>query len=632
MQRTGRLSVPRVTRSRRSIFAQAGLAAAMVLLLAAAARLQVLEVGEWTMAAMTNRVREVIVPAPRGTIYDRHGQVVAENVVGYRVMLMPGNRDSMNAQLKRLQVVLGITDAEIVRAQKKWAREPHLPMTVMADAPESAVARLEEQRLRYPGVLVHEYAKRHYPAGSAVAHMIGYVSEVNEEQLASPTWQGYKQGWWIGQAGLERAYEKVIGGQPGSDYLEIDAMGRIKRWLPEEMGMPPIPGNDLQLYLDLDLQRYIQAIWPRQYRGAFVALDPQTGGVLAYYSHPDFDPNQFIGGIPDTLWKRLNANESKPLLDRAGGSGAGQPPASTWKLMVAAMALEEKVITPDEYMPVPCTGGIFILGRYARCWVETGHGKQNLVGGIFNSCDVYFYQVGARLGLKRMTMLGTRMGYQKKTGIDLPNEQRNQFPTGPEYWQRTLGYAPKPSEVISLAIGQGPNTMTPLKNGCVIRRSYTTGWEDDRAAPRHVGQSENRRRPQPHPGKRDVAAKGHAQSRRTGRHCPTLTLAAMGLHWKNRYCAGLRKLLGAAPRMVYWHGGSPGKGQGDRRCDVSAEWRARLAGFGLRSECGQLLPESETRKAVRTVSDGPHTIREEPSRRCKLAVRPGRGSTNARSA
>src|SRR5262245_6874800 len=145
MQRTGRLSVPRVVRVRRSIFARAALAFSVVVLLAAAARLQVLEVNEWAVAAKNNRLREVVVPAPRGTIYDRHGQVVAENVVGYRIMLMPGNRDSMNAQLTRLKSVLGINDADIARAKKKWSREMHLPMTVMADAPVDAVARLEEQ-------------------------------------------------------------------------------------------------------------------------------------------------------------------------------------------------------------------------------------------------------------------------------------------------------------------------------------------------------------------------------------------------------------------------------------------------------------------------------------------------------
>jgi penicillin-binding protein 2 len=219
----------------------------------------------------------------------------------------------------------------------------------------------------------------------------------------------------------------------------------------------------LQLYLDLDLQRYIEGIWPRQYRGGFVAIEPSTGGILAYYSFPSYDPNAFIGGIPDSLWARLNGDKAKPLLDRAGGTGSAQPPASTWKLMVAAMALEEKVITPEELMPVACTGGIYILGRYALWWGKGGHGRSNLIKGIQQSCDVYFYQVGARLGLKRFLETGTRMGFGKRTGIDLPNEPRNNFPESPEWWVKNLRYTPKESEVVSMAIGQGPITMTPLK-------------------------------------------------------------------------------------------------------------------------------------------------------------------------
>jgi penicillin-binding protein 2 len=279
--------------------------------------------------------------------------------------------------------------------------------------------------------------------------------------LTDPQFAGYQQGRWIGKQGLERRYEKWLGGDPGARYLEIDAMGRIQKWLGDEL--PPIPGRDLQLYLDLDLQRYIEGIWPRQFRGGFVALDPKTGGILAYYSYPSFDPNAFIGGIPDTLFKRLNADPAKPQLDRAGGTGSAQPPASTWKLLVAAMALEEGVITPEEQMPVACTGGAFLLGRYARCWEKAGHGRSDLIKGITLSCDVYFYQVGARLGLKRFVETGTRMGFQTRTGIDLPGEPRNSFPDSLGFWMKNFGYRPKESEVLSLAIGQGPTSMTPLK-------------------------------------------------------------------------------------------------------------------------------------------------------------------------
>jgi len=463
---------------RRSAAARGVLFLILIILLGAAAKLQVLEVNEYARAAKNNRLRPLLVQAPRGTIYDRHGEVIAENVPAYQVLIMPGKRDSMNAQIERLQPILGLNNSDIKRAWRKFNIAPHLPMILLADAPSDVIARLEERRRDFPGVLVFEYAKRHYPAGDAVAHFIGYVSEINEEQLKNPDYAAYEQGRWIGQQGLERQYEKVIGGQPGVRYLEIDAMGRIKRWLPEEMGVPAIPGKDLQLNIDLDLQRYMQGIFPRGYKGAFIALDPQTGGVLAYYSNPSYDPNVFTGGIAPAIYDSLLKDPGKPLFDRVAGST--QPPASTWKLPVAAMALEEKVITPEEIMPITCTGGMSYQGRYARCWERIGHGRVDLIRGIMHSCDVYFYQVGIKLHLKRFVEVGTRLGFQKKTGIDLPTEVRNIFPDNLGYWKKHFGYGPPAdNEVMSLSIGQGAVTMTPLK----MAQLYEAMARDDGKAP-----------------------------------------------------------------------------------------------------------------------------------------------------
>lgn len=473
----GRLSSPRSARVRRSRGARALLLAVMAGLGFTLLRLQVIDVEQYALLARTNRMRPLSVPAPRGTIYDRHGQVVAENVVGYQIGLMPGPRDSMNAQLQRLRPILGLTDADVARARRRWEQERHFPMVVMADAPERAVARLEERRFLFPGVLVNEYPKRHYPAGPVVAQLIGYVSQINAAELARPEFQGYTQGRMIGKQGLEREYEARLSGEPGIRYLEVDAFGRIKRWLPDEVGVPPVPGRDLQLSLDLDLQRYVASIFPNEHPGAFAAIDPQTGGVLALYSTPNYDPNQFIGGIPQSLYDSLTADPRKPLLDRAAGSA--QPPASTWKLVVAAMALEEKVIQPDEVMPIPCTGGMWYGGRYAHCWEPAGHGWVDLTKGIMHSCDVYFYQVGIRIGLKRFLELGTRMGFQRRTGLDLPTEVRNIFPTGLEWYEERYGYRPYENLVMSLAIGQAEVTMTPLK----MAQFYTAIARPDGRAP-----------------------------------------------------------------------------------------------------------------------------------------------------
>ena len=459
MQRTGRMRTPRRERIHRSRIVRAAVVGLMVALGTSLFRLQVMHGGEYALVSQRNRLRPVPIPAPRGTIYDRHGQVVAGSIPGYQVMLMPGPVDSMQAQLARLTPVLGLTPANIARATRKWQRQRHLPMIVLDDAGLQAIARLQERRRHFPGVLVTEFAKRYYPNGENIAHMIGYVAEIDERDLAAD-FQDYEQGRWIGKSGLERQYERLIGGTPGMRYLEIDAHGRITGWLPDEMSTPPVPGRDLHLHLDLDLQNFIAHIFPREFTGSIVALDPATGGILAYYSHPTYDPNRFVGGIPTSYWRELQDDPARPLLDRVAGSG--QPAASSWKLAVAGMALTLGVITPEEYMPQPCTGGIF-YGRYARCWLSSGHGRMNLIEGIKNSCNVYFYQLGIKIGLERFLETGARLGFAERTGVDLPSEIRPNFPTRIGYYEERFGYTPYDNEVLSLAIGQGPITMTVLK-------------------------------------------------------------------------------------------------------------------------------------------------------------------------
>ncbi len=461
MQFTTRIHQSRAQRLRRSAAARVVVVIVALFLLIPLYRLQILTAEQFALQARQNRMRPVVVRAPRGTIYDRHGRIVAENIVGYQVLLMPAPTDTLRAQVARLQPLLGLDSADVVRAFRRHQRAPHLPMEVVGDASPEAVARLEERRFLFPDVLVQEYPKRHYPAGPAIAHFIGYVSEISERELGFPAFEGYEQGRWIGKAGIEAFYEKQLGGEPGVRYLEIDARGRIKQWLPEEYGRPALPGDDLHLYLDLDLQEYIAHVFPKEYTGALVAIDPKTGGILAAYSHPSYDPNDFIGGIPIDLWDRLRNDPAKPLLDRVANSG--QPAASTWKLAVAAMALDVGAITPEEYMPISCGGGLNYGNRYWRCWQASGHGRMNLVEGIKNSCNVYFYQVGLRIGLDRFLETGIRLGFDQRTGVDLPSEFKPIFPESRDYWTRRWGFPAQEGEVLSLAIGQGPTTMTALK-------------------------------------------------------------------------------------------------------------------------------------------------------------------------
>lgn len=467
----GRVETPRWARDKRAVWARVIIVVVVVGLVYSLVRLQVVRAEEFSVVARENMLRPVTVRAPRGTIYDRHGRVIAENRVAYSIQLMPAPLDSLTQQVEELRPVLGLDSAEIAFAFRRFAASPNRPMVVAADATTDQVARLEERRRDFPYVLIHQYPKRYYPAGPAVAHLIGYVAEIGEEELRQPRFADYRQGRWIGRAGLERQYERVLGGEPGVRYLEVDARGGIKGWLPESMGVPPIPGKDIHLNIDLELQRYgafllqeaATSLGMERAQGAFVALDPRTGGVLALYSNPSYDPNLFTGGISQTVWRELQTDPAKPLLDRA--TGAAQPPGSTFKMSTGAMALEAGVIRADEL--IPCTGGFTYQGRYASNWRNQNE-LLDLSGALKDSCNTYFYRVGVRLGLDRFFEMGTRLGFGRKTGVDLPSEIASVFPESAEWFRDRMGYTPPANEILSLSIGQGLVTMTPLKVAQIV--------------------------------------------------------------------------------------------------------------------------------------------------------------------
>jgi penicillin-binding protein 2 len=263
----------------------------------------------------------------------------------------------------------------------------------------------------------------------------------------------------VGKTGIERGHEASLAGLPGIRYLVADARGGFRGWIPDSMAVPARPGADLTVTLDLALQRDAAALFPDGRQGAFVALDPMTGAVLALYSRPTFDPNVFVEGLDPEAWERLRDDPGRPVLNRA--IAAVQPPASTWKPIVAAMALDAGIVEPTDAMPIPCRGGLMYAGRYYRCWGI--HGKQDLLGAIQVSCDVYFYQLGLKIGLDRYLAMLASNGLAAPSGVDIPGERPGSFPSSRDWWETELGYAPREGEVLSLAIGQGPQGLTPLR-------------------------------------------------------------------------------------------------------------------------------------------------------------------------
>lgn len=451
-------------RRRRALGAQAGLLVLFAALFTAFFRVQVLASSDYKLQAEENRLKRLDVPAPRGTIFDRNGRIIADNVPGYAVTILYSTHDSVMATVHQLQPFLKLTNVQISRLDQTLRRYPRQPLVVTADAGLGAAAALMERRAEFPQVYVEMRPQRRYVAGPAVSAIIGYIGEITGEELGTKTFPAdrYQQGAIVGKTGIERQYENILQGEPGVRFVEVDAKGRIVGDFAGSMSRPGKAGGDLRLSIDLDLQEYVDHIWPKDKMGAVVAIDPADGSVLALYSAPTFDPNNFVGGIDPDLWRQLNTDPKKPLYNRAVlGLYA---PASTFKLATGAIGLDLGVVKPTDHMPIPCGGGMAYGNRYWKCWYHPGHGSLDLAGAIRNSCDVYFYQLGLKIGLQKFLQEGTdNIGLSHRCGIDLPEEKDGVFPESIDFWKRRFGYTPNEGETLSLSIGQGPNSQTPLK-------------------------------------------------------------------------------------------------------------------------------------------------------------------------
>ncbi len=422
-------------------------------------RVQILGHGKYQLQSETNRLRPIPLPAPRGVIYDRNGRVLAENVPGYTVSLLPGSEANLRSTLARIASIANIDSAAIERVLQRARRAPYQPALVLGDAPFTVVSALEERRVAIPGLLIQAEPKRFYPDTAVVAHLIGYVGEVTEAERASSRFASIRLGGLVGKYGLELEYDDTLRGSEGLRFVEVSARGQMVRDAEAAANLNPVPGKDLHTTIDLDLQRFISRIFPGGQRGAVIALNPNTGEVLALYSAPGFDPNAFVGGISAPYWRSLNESAAHPLLNRA--IQARYPPGSTWKLAVAAMALKRGIVGPRSKMPIPCRGGLQYGNRYFRCWNARGHGALTLTEAIAQSCDVYFYQLGIKLGVSSLLEDANAWGFRGRTGIDLPGELPSEFPTGPEYYDRIYGPRRWTSAVaLNLAIGQGENAQT----------------------------------------------------------------------------------------------------------------------------------------------------------------------------
>jgi len=438
------------------------LVGAFAILLGAFFRLQVIQHERYRLRAEHNRIRPVPLTPPRGLILDRHGEVIAENVPGFAVKLLASSEDSLRSVLRRVRQIVDIDSSLAEQVVRRFRRAPHLPVVLVSDGSFEMVSRLEEHRSLLPGLVIESEPKRWYPDGPTVAHLIGFIGEVSERDLDQGRYPGADPGTLVGRSGLEEEYDQQLRGRPGVRYIEVSAGGQLVREEGVAPAVPPVSGTAVTTTVDLGLQRFVDSLWQADLpgvRGGLVALTP-AGEILALYSSPSFDPNMFIGGISREDWQALRADSTHPLINRV--IQARYPPASPFKLAIAAMALRKGVVDYRSRMSQPCRGGIQLGNRFFRCWKREGHGSLDLVGAIEKSCDVYFYQLGARLGIDAILSEGVSLGFRDRSGIDLPGEMSPIFPASTAYFDRAYGPRgwSRAGAEFNFAIGQGENTQT----------------------------------------------------------------------------------------------------------------------------------------------------------------------------
>ncbi len=461
--------------ARRARMSSLALVLGFLFLIGAFFKTQVIQNRQYVMQSEENRLRPIPLPAPRGIIYDRHGEVIAENLPAYSVSITAPNVDSLRAALSQLASTLQLDQYQINAAIRRYRRAPTRPTVVLPDASIDIVSVLEEHRLDFPRLIIQSVPKRYYPDGPIVASFVGYTGEITESDLNDPKYANYKPGQEIGKAGLEKQYESILHGKEGVRFDEVDARGRPVRGEGPRPDLNPLGAPPLYTNIDLDLQKFTVGIFADSLQGGAVAIDPTTGEVLALYSAPSWDPNKFTGGIPADYYKQLLEDKRRPLVNKA--IQGRYPPGSTFKLATSVIALKDGLVGLREHMPVSCSGGLQYGSRYFRCWEKKGHGSLDLEGAIKHSCDVYFYQLGLKVGLSRMIAGGISLTMRDKSGIDLPEENQPFWPYAIDYYNKKYGRNWSNAETLNLAIGQGANSQTVVNMAKFYSALATQGQE-----------------------------------------------------------------------------------------------------------------------------------------------------------
>jgi penicillin-binding protein 2 len=421
-------------------------------------QLQVVQGARYARLSDRNRIRKIVLPSPRGRIFDRNNELLADTRPSFTISVIP---TEMNDSTLQILAQLLATPYNDVRDLVTPVAYVSAPVRFRRNLTPEQLHRVEENRFRLAGVRTSVDPIRNYPGHDLACHVLGHIGEVNADDLIRDT--SYRVLDFVGREGIEGIYESTLRGRDGYEYIEVDARGQEVAPLTEKRRIEPLPGNDLFLTLDLHLQRECEEAMRDHPRGAAVVLDLRTGGVLCLYSRPTYDPGMFTSPIPARLWDSLVGSPAKPFFNRA--ISAGYPPGSVFKPVVALAALELGKTT-DATRFTPCLGSYRYGNRDFACWSR--HGSLTLVDAIAQSCNVFFYQLGLELGLDSLTAFARSFALGTLTGIDLPNEIPGNVPSrdwlnrryGQDKWGR--------GSLLNLSIGQGELLTTPIQIALVF--------------------------------------------------------------------------------------------------------------------------------------------------------------------
>jgi len=421
--------------------------------------LQMIKGEEFKERAVENCIRSLVEDAPRGRIYDRQEELLVTNRPVVVVSVIPAEVDDLEKLSGRLSKIIGISPEEISQAVKNYQENPFKPVKILDDCKTNKIVEIEERKDELKGVVLEVKPRRDYLYHDFAAHSLGYVGEIDKEELqqfGNPKFQG---GDIIGKAGLEKYYDDILRGEKGGKEVEVDALGQEITTL---LYQKPVPGEDLVLTIDRDLQLYGENLLFDK-KGSIVVSDPNSGEILTLVNRPSFSPNIFADGISHSDWQRLSSDADYPLTNRS--VQGVYSPGSIFKVVTAIAALEEGVT--DRKRKIYCSGSFELAGQVFTCWKETGHGSLSIVDGIAHSCNIYFYTLGKDLGIERFNEYMQKFGLGEKTGIDLPAEAIGTIPSA-QWKRREVKEIWFPGDTINLSIGQGYLLLTPLQvHNCI---------------------------------------------------------------------------------------------------------------------------------------------------------------------